>query len=416
MFQYSHSKRKNLYDIKAVREQFPVLSQHMNGKPLVYLDSGATSQKPLSVIDSMHSFDKFEYATIHRAGYRIGENATKKYEATRKHISQFIGATAPEEVVFTSGTTQAINLISESYGKEYLREGDEILISHMEHHANIIPWQMLVKEKGAVLKVIPVDDTGTLLMDEYDQLLTKKTKIVSITHVSNALGTVLPIQEICQKAHQEGAIVVVDGAQSIPHQKIDVSQLDCDFFVFSGHKVYGPTGIGVLFGKKELLSGMPPYVTGGDMIKKVTFEETTFADPPSRFEAGTPPITQVLGLGKALEFLESIGMEPIIAHEHMLLENGTRLLNQVPGLKIIGTAAEKAGIISFVVENIHPHDLVTLLSEEGICVRGGHHCAQPVMRRFQVPATARASVGMYNTVEDFEKLTEALIKIKRIFD
>ncbi len=406
---------RNGISIETLRSEFPMLAKSVNGKPLVYLDNAATTQKPWSVINRMIRFETDEYATVRRGSYKLGEAATDEYEKARDKVARFVGTDDSREIVFTSGATQSINLVAQSYGRKFLSEGDEIIISHLEHHANIIPWQVVCEDTGASLKVIPVDDNGDLLMDEYAKLLNGNTKIVAVTHVSNALGTINPVKKIAAMAHDAGAVVLIDGAQSAPHMRVNVKDIDCDFFVFSGHKMYGPSGVGVLYGKFDILKTMPPYVTGGEMIETVTFEKTTFVEPPLRFEAGTPPITQVIGLGAAVDFIRDCGFEKISLYENDLLEYGTSLLQGIDGLKIIGNAKEKSGIISFTLDTVHPHDLVTILGEEGIAVRGGHHCAQPAMRRFGVPATARASVSFYNTHEELDALAEGVRKAMEMF-
>ncbi len=402
-------------DVDKIRQDFPMLSKRINGKPLVYLDNGATTQKPLSVIKRMERFDTEEYATVRRGAYKLGEMATNTYEETRKKVARFLGLDDARQIIFTSGTTQSINLVAYSFGKKYIQPGDEVMISNMEHHANIIPWQTMCEERGATLKVIPINDAGELIMEDYDRLLSSKTKIVAVTHVSNALGTINPVKEIVSKAHEVGAKVLLDGAQSTPHMKVDLQDIDCDFYAFSGHKIYGPSGIGVLYGKYELLAEMPPYVTGGEMINVVTLEKTSYAKPPARFEGGTPPITQVIGLGEAMDYLTNIGIEKIDAYERELLVYGTKVLSEIPGLRIIGTAKHKASIISFVVENVHPHDVITLLDQDLVAVRGGHHCAQPVMTRFCVPATTRASMSFYNTYKEIDTLALGIRKVQEVF-
>ncbi len=403
------------FDVEAIRKDFPILSQKVHGKPLIYLDNAATTQKPRQVIDRMYKFESEEYGTVRRGAYKLSERSTQLYEESRQKMADFLGAPTKEEIIFTSGTTQAINLVAYSYGRKFIGAGDEIIISNIEHHANTVPWQVLCEEKGAVLKVIPVNDAGELVMEEYDRLLGPKTKLVAVNHVSNALGTVNPIKEIIRKAHDAGAKVMIDGAQSTPHMKIDVQDLDCDFYTFSGHKMYAPSGIGGLFGKMEVLETMPPYVTGGDMILQVTLEKSTYQKPPMRFEAGTPPISQVIGLGEAIDYLNAIGIEKIGEYEHSLLEYGTRLLSDIEGLRIIGQAREKAALISFYLEDAHPHDIVTILDEDGIAVRGGHHCAQPTMKRYGVPATARASMSFYNKPEELDALAASIQRCIKIF-
>ncbi|QPJ66529.1 MAG: cysteine desulfurase [Candidatus Nitrohelix vancouverensis] len=403
------------WDVEAIRKDFPILSSTVNGKPLVYLDNGATTQKPLRVIERVRKFDAEEYGTVRRGAYKLCERSTHLYEEARKKVAQFLGAGSPSEIIFTSGTTQAINLVAYSFGKRFVKPGDEIIISNIEHHANTVPWQILCEERGAILKVIPVNDAGELILEEYDKLLSDKTRMVAVNHVSNALGTVNPVKEITRRAHAAGAKVLVDGAQSTPHMKLDVQDIGCDFYTFSGHKMYAPSGIGGVYGRMELLEEMPPYVTGGDMILQVTLEKSTFAKPPARFEAGTPPITQVIGLGEAIDYLNEIGMDRISRYEHQLLEYGTQLLENIDGLRIIGNAKDKAAILSFYLENAHPHDVVTCLDQEGVSVRGGHHCAQPTMIRFGVPATARASMSFYNTFDDLDVLAESIRKTIKLF-
>jgi cysteine desulfurase/selenocysteine lyase len=402
-------------DVDKIRQDFPMLSQQIGGKPLIYLDNGATTHKPLRVIERVRRFDSEEYGTVRRGAYKLCEHSTKLYEEARGKIASFLGTPDQKEIVFTSGTTQAINLVAYSFGRTFVNEGDEIIISNMEHHANIVPWQVLCQERGATLKVIPVSDDGELILEEYEKLLSDKTRLVAVNHISNALGTINPVKYIIDKAHQVGAKVLIDGAQSVPHMNLDVRDLDCDFYTFSGHKMYAPSGIGGVYGKMELWEQMVPYVTGGDMILRVTLEETTYAKPPAKFEAGTPPITQVIGLGEAVDYLNEVGMENIMEYEHSLLEYGTRLLNDIDGLRIIGNAKEKAGLISFYLDNVHPHDVTTMLDQDGIAVRGGHHCAQPIMIRFNVPATTRASMSFYNTFEELDQLAESLRKIVKFF-
>ena len=410
----SLTSHQNL-DVDAIRRDFPMLSAKVNDKTLVYLDSAATTQKPWPVINAVRDFDAMEYATVRRGAYKLGELATTHYEAVRKQVADFLNVSDQRQIIFTSGTTQSINLVAHSFGKIYIQPGDEVIVSNMEHHANIIPWQMMCEDHGAILKTIPVNDNGELLMEDYEKLLSNKTKLVAVTHVSNALGTVNPVRDIVRKAHSVGAKVLIDGAQSTPHMPVDLTELDCDFYVFSGHKLYAPSGIGVLYGKYDLLSEMPPYLTGGEMINLVTMERSTFAKPPARFEAGTPPISQVIGLGAAITYVTNLGLENIAAYEHELLVYGTELLSGIPGLQIIGSAKEKASILSFTLAEAHPHDIITLLDQDAICVRGGHHCAQPIMKRFCVPATTRASMAFYNTKEDLNILAEGLKKVREVF-
>ena len=405
----------NVLDVEKIRKDFPILSQSVRGKPLIYLDNAATTHKPISVIERVRNFDAEEYGTVRRGTYKLSEHATQLYEEVRQKVADFMGAEKKGEIVFTSGTTQAINLVAHSFGKRFISDGDEIIISNIEHHANTVPWQVLCKERGAKLKVIPVNDDGELMMEEYEKLLSPKTRMVAVNHVSNALGTINPIKKITQKAHAVGARVLIDGAQSMPHIKLDMRDIDCDFYTFSGHKMYGPSGIGGVYGKLEVWEEMPPYVTGGDMIMQVTLEKTTYAKPPARFEAGTPPITQVMGLGAAIDYLNEIGLDKIADYENSLLEYGTRLFKEIEGVRIIGNARSKASIISFFSDSAHPHDMVHFLDEDGIACRGGHHCAQPTMTRFGVPATTRASMAFYNKPEELDALAESVQKCIGIF-
>jgi len=406
---------KSTLDIEKIRRDFPILSQTVHGNPLVYLDNAATTQKPLCVIERVRKFDAELYGTVRRGSYRLSEQATLLYEEARQKVADFFGAPDRKEIVFTSGTTQAINLVAYSYGRKFVNSGDEIIISNIEHHANTVPWQILCEEKGARLRVIPVNDDGELVMEEYEKLLNEKTRLVAVNHISNALGTINPVKEIIKKAHDAGAKVLIDGAQSSAHMKVDVKDLDCDFYTFSGHKMFAPSGVGGLYGKMDLWESMGPYVTGGDMILKVTLEKTTYAKPPARFEAGTPPITQVIGLGAAIDYITEIGLDNILEYEKSLLEHGTRLLKEIDGLRIIGNAREKASIISFVLDSAHPHDVGSMLDQDGIAVRGGHHCAQPTMIRFGVPATTRASMAFYNKYEELDFLAESIRKVIKLF-
>ena len=401
----------------SLRADFPIFRQRQRGKELVYLDSAASAQKPQVVLDTLHRFYGEGYANIHRGVYRLSEEATHIYEGTREKVRRFIGAKETREIVFVRGTTEGINLLAHSFGRGVLDigEGDEILVTEMEHHSNIVPWQMLCQQTGATLVVAPMDDRGQLDLDAYGKRLGPNTKLVSVIHVSNAMGTVNPIKEMIRLAHERGLPVIVDGAQATPHLPVDVQDLDCDFYVFSGHKLYGPTGIGIVYGKSEWLQKMPPYQGGGDMIRSVTFEKTSYAPPPGRFEAGTPDIAGVIGLGSAIYYIESIGFEAIMEHERELSAYAERVLGEVPGLKMIGTAEEKVGVFSFTLEGVHPHDLGTILDGDGICIRAGHHCAQPVMEHFRVPATVRASLGIYNTASDLDALAAGLRKCKEIF-
>ncbi len=403
------------WDVERVRKDFPALHQQVHGKPLVYLDSAATSQKPQAVIDALVGYYTTDNANVHRGVHLLSERATEAYEGARARIQRHINAASPREIVFVRQATEAINLVASSYGRRFIGAGDEIVISAIEHHANIVPWQLLCEERGAVLRVIPVDDRGDLLMDEYRALLGPRTRLVAVTQISNALGTVTPIREIIGLAHAADIPVLVDGAQAVPHQRVDVRALDCDFFVFSGHKAFGPTGIGVLYGKESWLERMPPYQGGGDMIATVSFEKTTFNALPYKFEAGTPHIAGAIGLAVGLDYIAGLGLDRIAAYEHALLDHGTALLSALPGVRLIGTAREKAAVLSFVLEGVHAHDLGTILDHEGVAIRAGHHCAMPVMQRFGVPATARASLAFYNTPAELETLAGAIAKAREIF-
>jgi cysteine desulfurase/selenocysteine lyase len=403
------------FDVERVREDFPVLKQTVHGKPLVYLDSAATAQKPSCVVDAIRHFHEVDCANIHRGVHELSQRSTAAYEETRIKVKKFLNARSTQELIFVRGTTEGVNLVSSSWGRHNVKAGDEIVISAMEHHSNIVPWQMLCEETGAVLRVIPMNDRGELILEEYEKLLGPRTRMVAVAHVSNALGTINPVGQIIEMAHNAGALALIDGAQSAPHIHVDVQALDCDFYAFSGHKVCGPTGIGILFGKTELLNAMPPYQGGGDMIRTVTFAKTTYADLPYKFEAGTPNIAGGIGLGAALDYMTAIGLDKIAAYEHELLVYGTEKLLQIPGLRLIGTAREKAAVLSFVMEGIHPHDIGTVLDREGIAVRTGHHCAQPVMDWFNVPATTRASLAFYNTVGEIDALADGLRIVKEVF-
>ena len=403
------------YSVEEVRRDFPILHQQVHGHPLVYLDNAATSQKPRAVIDVISHYYESGNANIHRGVHFLSEHATEEHEAARRTVQRFLNAADKREIIFVRSATEGINLVAQTYGRKHVDAGDEVLISAMEHHSNIVPWQMLCEEKGAKLRVIPINDRGELQMDELPKLLTPRTKILAITHVSNALGTIVPLRKIVEIAHQHNVPVVVDGAQAAPHIKIDVQELDADFYVFSGHKVYAPTGIGVLYGKLALLEAMPPYQGGGDMIRSVTFEKTLYNDLPYKFEAGTPNIGGAIGLGAAIDYVDRLGIDNIAAHEHDLLTYATESLLAIEGVHIIGTAAEKAAVISFVIDGIHPHDIGTILDREGIAVRTGHHCAQPVMQRFHIPATARASFALYNTREEIDALVKGIYKVKEVF-
>ena len=403
------------FDVNKVRGDFPILNQTVNGHPLVYLDNGATSQKPQSVIDAIVEYYITTNSNVHRGVHTLSQQATDGYEGARTKIRKFINAGDDKEIIFTRNTTEGINLVAHSYGRKNIGAGDDIIVSNMEHHSNIVPWQMLCEETGANLLVVPIDDAGELVMEEYKKMLSPRTKLVSITHVSNALGTILPAKEIVKLAHAQGAPVLLDGAQAVPHMPVDVQELDCDFYVFSGHKLFGPTGIGILYGKTEYLEAMPPFLGGGEMIKSVTFEKTIYNDLPYKFEGGTPDIAGAIGLGAAIDYVTNLGFDQITAHEDELLRYGTEALSAIAGVKIIGTAAHKAGILSFVMEKAHPHDIGTILDEQGIAIRTGHHCAQPVMQRFQIPATARASMAFYNTKEDIDALIKGIDRVLEVF-
>jgi cysteine desulfurase / selenocysteine lyase len=407
--------RHRAFDVWSIREDFPILKRQVHGKPLVYLDNAATSQKPQVVIDTVQRYYAEENANIHRGAYYLSEKATQAYEDARVKVQHFLHAASEREIIFTRSVTEAINLVAHCYGRKTLNAGDEIIISAMEHHSNIVPWQILCEEKGAILRVVPIDDEGEFLLDEFEKLLTSKTKLVAVTHVSNALGTITPVRQIIDMAHDRHIPVLIDGAQAVPHFPVDVQELDCEFYGFSGHKLYGPTGIGVLYGKAELLESMPPYQGGGDMIRSVTFEKTLYAPIPSKFEAGTPHIEGGIGLGAAIDYLEGIGMETINTYEQELLAYAMSAVRAIPGVRIFGTAREKAGVISFSLEGVHPHDIATILDQEGIAIRTGHHCAQPVMERFGVPAMARASLAFYNTKVEIDALVAGIHKVKEVF-
>ena len=402
-------------DVERIRQDFPILHQEINGKPLVYLDNAATSQKPKQVIEALDNYYKQDNANFHRGVHTLSERATADYEQARGKVRDFINASSEKEIIFVRGASEGINLIAQSYGRTNLKPGDEIIISTMEHHSNIVPWQLLCEQTGAVLKIIPINDDGELIMEEFEKLLGPKTKIVSVVHISNALGTINPVQHIIDRAHEHNAVAIIDGAQAAPHTDVDVQALDCDFYVFSGHKLFGPTGIGVLYGKTHLLEAMPPWQGGGDMIKMVSFEETMYADPPYKFEAGTPHIAGVIGLGAAIDYVNTIGLDVIAAYEHDLLEYATAKASGVEGLRLIGTAKKKVSILSFIMEGVHPHDIGTILDHEGVAIRTGHHCAMPVMTHFNVPATARASFAFYNTFEEVDRMIEAMEKAREVF-
>lgn len=402
-------------DVEKVRRDFPILAKEIRGKKLVYLDNAATSQKPRVVIEAVAHYYEQGNANIHRGVHFLSEHATAEHERARRTVHSFINAADAREIIFVRGATEAINLVAQTYGRAHVRAGDEVLITAMEHHSNIVPWQILCEEKEAKLRVAPINDDGELLLDEFEKLLGPRTKIVAITHVSNALGTVNPVGRMVELAHGKNIPVIVDGAQAVPHLKVDVQALDCDFYAFSGHKVYAPTGIGVLYGKAALLEEMPPYQGGGDMISSVTFEKTIYNKLPFKFEAGTPNVAGAIALGTAVEYLNSLGMDNIAAHEHELLTYAVGKVSAIPGVRLIGTAKERAGVLSFVMEGIHPHDVGTILDQEGVAVRAGHHCAQPVMQRFRIPATARASFAMYNTKQEINALAEGIRKVQEVF-
>ncbi|MCK6602559.1 MAG: cysteine desulfurase [Bacteroidetes bacterium] len=404
-----------VFSVDQIRKDFPLLAGEINGKPLVYLDNAATAQKPESVIRRMDRYYRQENANVHRGIHTLSQNATTAYESTRSQVREFLNAREEEELIFTSGTTEGINLVAATFARQMLKPGDEILISAMEHHSNIVPWQMALEEKGGRLRVIPMNDRGELILEGLDQLLTGKTRLVAVSHMSNTLGTINPVKEIIRQAHDRGIPVLVDAAQSVPHLPVDVQELDCDFLVFSGHKVFGPTGIGILYGKKELLDSLPPYHGGGDMIKTVTFEKTTYNDLPFRLEAGTPNIAAGIGLGEAIAYLNRLDRAAALKHEQELLAEATEKMTEIPGLRLIGTAAHKGSVISFVMASAHPADIGMILDQEGIAVRTGHHCTQPVMKQFNIPATARASFAFYNTTEEVDRLVRALRKINDLF-
>jgi cysteine desulfurase/selenocysteine lyase len=402
-------------DVDRIRADFPALHQQVYDKPLVYLDNAATTQKPRPVIDAVQAFYERDCANVHRGVHMLSQRATVAYENARTAIKRHIGASDSREIVFTRGTTEAINLVAHSFVRPRLGPGDEVLITAMEHHSNIVPWQLLCEEREATLKVIPIDDRGEIILEEYEQLLSERTKIVGLVYVSNALGTVNPVREMTEKAHNRGVPVLLDGAQAIPHLRVDVQSLDCDFFAFSAHKAYGPTGIGALYGKRTHLLEMVPFQGGGDMILSVTFDKTTYNEPPHRFEAGTPNIEGAIGLAAALEYLDGIGLDAVAAHENTLLDEATRKVSEVPGVRLIGTARRRAGALSFVMDGVHPHDIGTILDTQGIAVRAGHHCAQPVMLRYNISATVRASFGVYNTSAEIDALVRGLHTVREVF-
>lgn len=403
------------FDVERIRGDFPFLQQQVHGKPLVYLDNAATTQKPKAVIDTITHYYLAENSNVHRGIHFLSERATQAFEGARAKVAHFLNASDAREIIFVRGATEGINLVAQSYGRMCLKAGDEIIISAMEHHSNIVPWQILCEQTGAVLRVVPINDDGEMLIDEYDKLLNARTRLVSVVHVSNALGTINPVKQIIEMAHSRGVSVLIDGAQAVPHVPVDVQELDCDFYVFSGHKLFGPTGVGIVYGKADLLEAMPPYQGGGDMILSVTFEKTLYNVIPYKFEAGTPHIEGVIGLGAAIDYLSGIGLERIATYEQELLAYATEALSAIPGVRIIGTAKAKASVLSFVLDGVHAHDVGTILDQEGIAIRTGHHCAMPVMQRFGVPATARASLAFYNTREEIDALVRSIYKVKEIF-
>lgn len=411
----STERESNEFDVYKIRSDFPILAETVRGKPLIYLDNAATSQKPRAVIDAISHVYEHDYSNIHRGVHTLSERATAVYEESRRKVQRFINAASEKEIVFLRGTTEAINLVAQSYGGANISSGDEILITGMEHHSNIVPWQMLCERSGAQLKVVPINLNGELLIKQFEQLLCDRTRIVALSHMSNALGTINPVKEMIAMAHQRDIPVLLDGAQAVPHMAVDVQALDCDFYTFSGHKLYAPSGIGVLYGKAEYLEAMPPYQGGGDMIRRVTFEKSEYNAIPHKFEAGTPSIADTVGLGAALDYLDIVGMDVIAAHETRLLDYATEQARQIPQLKLIGTAANKGAILSFVLDKVHPHDIGTVLDHFGIAVRAGHHCAMPVMDFFEVPATARASFAMYNTIEEIDSLMAGLKEVIEVF-
>jgi cysteine desulfurase/selenocysteine lyase len=403
------------FDVERVRKDFPILAQTVHGKPLVFLDSAASAQKPRAVIDAMVHLYTHDYANVHRGVYELSVRATQALEDARAKVAGLLGAETAHEIVLVRNATEAINLVARTWGAQHVGEGDEVLITHMEHHANIVPWKMLCDEKGAVLRVAPIDDRGELLLDEFEKLITPRTRIAAVTHVSNALGTINPVREIVRLAHDRGVPVLLDGAQAVPHQRVDVRDIGCDFYVFSGHKLFAPSGIGVLHGKLDHLKAMPPFLGGGEMILSVSFEEIIYKEAPYKFEAGTPDIAGAVGLGAAIDYLDALDFHALAAHEQELLAYATQRLQEIPGLRIIGTAEHKAAVLSFVLDGVHPHDIGTILDQEGVAVRTGHHCAQPLMARFGVPATARASFALYNTRADADALIASLHKVREVF-
>ena len=403
------------YPIEGIRKDFPILAEQVRGKPLVYLDNSASAQKPIVVIEQIKKTFETGYANVHRGVHYLSQIATDAMEGARTKAGRFINAAKDKEVIFVRGATEGINLVASSWGKANLQPGDEIILSVLEHHSNIVPWQIVAEQTGAIIRVVPIDEAGTFMLEEYENLLSDKTRIVAVTHVSNALGTVVPVSDVIRLAHDRNALVLLDGCQAVPHISVDVQELDADFYVFSGHKLYGPSGIGVLYGKQKLLDAMPPYQGGGEMIDRVTFEKTTYAELPFKFEAGTPHIAGIIALGSAIDYLNGIGFDAITAHEHDLLQYATERLSEINSVGIVGTAAEKAAILSFNINDVHPHDVGTILDHDGIAVRTGHHCAQPVMDWFDIPATVRASFGIYNTREEIDALVNGINRVKEMF-
>ncbi len=410
-----HPETESALDVERVRKDFPILERMINGRPLVYLDSGASSQRPRQVLRAVEEYETHSHANVHRGVHALSQAATEAFEGARERVRRFINARSTKEIIFVRGTTEGINLVAQSYARPRFKAGDEILITALEHHANIVPWQMVCEQTGCTLKVAPIDRRGELVFDEFQKLLSPRTKLVAVAHVSNALGTVLPVKRIIDAAHAHGAVVLIDGAQAVPHTAVDVRALGCDFYTFSSHKIYGPTGVGVLYGREELLEAMPPWQGGGDMILSVSFEKTTYNELPYKFEAGTPNISGAVGMAAAMDYIEGLGIEKIAAHEQRLLQLATRALERIPGIEIIGTAAHKAAVLSFTLKGVHPHDLGTILDTEGVAVRTGHHCAQPVMTFFGIPATARATFGVYNTERDVASLVAGIEKVREVF-
>ena len=408
-------KNGGAYDVQRIREDFPALHQKIYGKPLIYLDNAATAQKPRAVIDALEHYYSTDNSNVHRGVHALSIRATEAFENTREKVRQFINAADTKEIIFLRGTTEGINLVAQSYGRARLKAGEEIVVSEMEHHSNIVPWQLLCEETGAKLRVVPFSDAGELLLEEYEKLLGPRTRMVALAHISNSLGTINPVKRMIKMAHAKNIPVLLDGAQAAPHVRVDVQELDCDFFVFSSHKMYGPMGVGVVYGRQELLEAMPPYQGGGDMISSVTFEKTLFKPLPYKFEAGTPNVAGVVGLGAAIDYLQAIGYPAIVAHDGDLLTYATDRLSEIEGLRIIGTAAEKIGMVSFVLDGVHPHDVGTILDREGIAIRTGHHCTQPIMQHYDVPATSRASFGIYNTRQEVDALAASIDKVKEVF-